>query len=129
VLLVAAKFVLTAVAVCLMLLLVVLVSRELMDAIELGVNSVREKNKELKNLKYMRIDGSTPAKQREANVSMFQEQADCRVSHCEVGVVVSHCEVGVVVFVHYLQSWSRLTDYGTYSCIKGAAGAPFVACS
>jgi len=47
-------------AACLLLLLPVVGSRELMDAIELGVNSVREKNKELKSLKYMRIDGSNP---------------------------------------------------------------------
>lgn len=51
-----------------------------MDAIERGVNHVKQKNKEYKGLKYMRIDGSTPARQREANVNTFQSDADCRVS-------------------------------------------------
>lgn len=54
--------------------------RELMDAIEKGVNEVRGKNKELKELKYMRIDGQTPPKQREENVNNFQDDQACRVS-------------------------------------------------
>jgi hypothetical protein len=51
-----------------------------MDAIEKGVNEVRAKNKEMKGLAYMRIDGSTPAKQREDNVNAFQNDQACRVS-------------------------------------------------
>jgi hypothetical protein len=53
--------------------------RELMDAIQAGVCEVIHKNKEFRDLKYMRIDGSTPAKQREANVNQFQQDDNCRV--------------------------------------------------
>lgn len=49
-----------------------------MDAIEKGVNDVRSK-KECKSMRYMRIDGSTPAKQREENVNAFQNEENCRV--------------------------------------------------
>ena len=58
-----------------------------MDAIEKGVNDVRGKNKECKGMRYMRIDGSTPAKQRDENVTSFQNDENCRVggsgSHSE----------------------------------------------
>jgi SNF2 family DNA or RNA helicase len=50
-----------------------------MDAIQCGVSNVIHKNKEFRDLKYMRIDGSTPAKQREANVNQFQQDDNCRV--------------------------------------------------
>jgi hypothetical protein len=50
-----------------------------MDAIQAGVCEVIHKNKEFRDLKYMRIDGSTPAKQREANVNQFQQDDHCRV--------------------------------------------------
>lgn len=55
-----------------------------MDAIEKGVNDVRSKNKECKNMKYMRIDGSTPPKQREENVNAFQNEENCRVRGCSL---------------------------------------------
>jgi SNF2 family DNA or RNA helicase len=54
-----------------------------MDAIEKGVNEVRAKNKDMKGLAYMRIDGSTPPKQREDNVNAFQNDQACRVSGAE----------------------------------------------
>jgi len=53
--------------------------RDLMDAIEKGVNDIRSKNKECKNMRYMRIDGETPARQREENVTAFQNDENCRV--------------------------------------------------
>lgn len=56
-----------------------------MDAIESGVNETRQKVQELKDLKYMRIDGSTDAKQRDSNVTCFQNDANCRVSVCTGG--------------------------------------------
>lgn len=50
-----------------------------MDAIEKGVNEVRDKKGACKDLRYMRIDGSTPAQQRQAHVNAFQDDEHCRV--------------------------------------------------
>jgi SNF2 family DNA or RNA helicase len=50
-----------------------------MDAIEKGVNEVGKKGS---RLGYMRIDGKTPAKQRDANVTRFQEDHSCKVTTC-----------------------------------------------
>lgn len=58
-----------------------------MDAIEKGVNDIRSKNKECKNMRYMRIDGETPARQREENVTAFQNDENCRVSMCQLHVL------------------------------------------
>lgn len=66
--------------------------RELMDAIEAGVNAAR-KQPELKELRYMRIDGSTDARTRDDNVSRFQNDAACRVRAAGRGLCRSqtHC--------------------------------------
>jgi SNF2 family DNA or RNA helicase len=54
-----------------------------MDAIEKGVNEMRDKKGggggANKDLRYMRIDGSTPAQQRQSYVNAFQEDEHCRV--------------------------------------------------
>eukprot|EP00879_Flechtneria_rotunda_P026786 GHRR01028611.1.p1 GENE.GHRR01028611.1~~GHRR01028611.1.p1 ORF type:complete len:185 (+),score=73.33 GHRR01028611.1:64-618(+) len=74
--------------------------RELMDAIERGVNSLKQK-KEYKSLNYMRIDGQTKAEQRKANVDMFQEQEDCRVAILNIkaaGVGLTLTRASTVVF-------------------------------
>eukprot|EP00879_Flechtneria_rotunda_P033580 GHRR01037205.1.p1 GENE.GHRR01037205.1~~GHRR01037205.1.p1 ORF type:complete len:626 (+),score=250.64 GHRR01037205.1:205-2082(+) len=73
---------------------------ELMDAIERGVNSLKQK-KEYKSLNYMRIDGQTKAEQRKANVDMFQEQEDCRVAILNIkaaGVGLTLTRASTVVF-------------------------------
>lgn len=51
----------------------------MMNAIECAVSNAKRKNKDLKDLQHMRIDGSTPAQQRQRNVERFQEEANCRV--------------------------------------------------
>lgn len=55
--------------------------RELMDAIEYGVNSAATASGKAgaPRLRHVRIDGSTPARVREQNVAAFQEDADVRV--------------------------------------------------
>lgn len=76
-----------------------------MDAIEKGVNEVGKKGS---RLGYMRIDGKTPAKQRDANVTRFQEDHSCKVREQLCGMLVRHP-------VH--MCWPHTTSQDMQGCV------------
>ncbi|KAF6256809.1 P-loop containing nucleoside triphosphate hydrolase protein [Scenedesmus sp. NREL 46B-D3] len=102
--------------------------RELMDAIQKGVCDVIHKNKEFRDLKYMRIDGSTPPKQREANVNQFQQDDNCRVAILNIkaaGVGLTLTRASTVVFAELAwtpsevqQAEDRAHRIGQTSCVS-----------
>ncbi|WIA22000.1 hypothetical protein OEZ85_004354 [Tetradesmus obliquus] len=102
--------------------------KELMDAIQCGVSGVIHKNKEFRDLKYMRIDGSTPPKQREANVNQFQQDDNCRVAILNIkaaGVGLTLTRASTVVFAELAwtpsevqQAEDRAHRIGQTSCVS-----------
>eukprot|EP00878_Enallax_costatus_P041862 GHUV01048771.1.p1 GENE.GHUV01048771.1~~GHUV01048771.1.p1 ORF type:complete len:180 (+),score=71.42 GHUV01048771.1:271-810(+) len=99
----------------------------MMDAIERAVSNV-QRQKEFKGMQHMRIDGSTPAQQRQRNVETFQENENCRVAVLNIkaaGVGLTLTRASTVVFAELAwtpsevqQAEDRAHRIGQTNCVN-----------